>query len=208
VQVQDRARDLRILVTADYKPAEQCLAAAKKARGELFRLRAALSCRRPEVFLPLYTSIVRPHLEYCVQAWAPYYSKDINCLEQVQRLATRMMVGMKGKNYNERLQCLGLFSLQRRRARGDLIETYKILKGITKVDFRNLFELAPNRSTRGHGLKLQKSHARLNKRAKFFTNRVVNMWNKLPMEVITCMGVDTFKRSLDYVWPSLFPELI
>jgi hypothetical protein len=76
----DLVRDLGTMVAADFKPAEQCLHAAKTARRELFRLRAALSCRRPEVFLPLYKALVRPHLEYCVQAWAPYYSKDINCL--------------------------------------------------------------------------------------------------------------------------------
>ena len=202
------ARDLGVLISTDFKPAEQCLSAAKTARGVLFRLRATLSCRRPEVFLPLYTALVRPHLEYCVQAWSPYYSKDIDCLERVQKLATRMMVGQSGMTYSDRLRRLGLFSLRRRRARGDLIETFEILKGLTKVDFQNLFELAPSSGTRGHCLKLRKKHSRLNVRMNFFTNRVINMWNKLPAEVVSSLGVTSFKHSLDRCWESLFPELI
>jgi ribonuclease P/MRP protein subunit RPP40 len=200
-------RDLGISVSADFKPAAQCLRAAKTARRELFRLRNVVSCRRPEVFLPLYTAIVRPHLEYCVQSWSPYFSKDIECLEKVQRLATKMMAGLRNMPYEDRLKSLGLFSLRRRRARGDLIETFKILKGITKGDVRHLFELAPNRGTRGHNLKLRKTHAHLTGRANFFSNRVINMWNKLPMEVVCCERVVAFKHSLDKCWGVLFPDL-
>ena len=81
----------------------------------------------------MYKAIVRPHLEYCVQAWAPYLQKDIITLEKVQRLATRMISGQRGKSYGQRLQGLELFSLQRRRLRGDLIETFKIMKGLSGI---------------------------------------------------------------------------
>ena len=118
------------MIGKDFKPGKQCQAAANKARKELFRLRKSLSCRAPKVFLPLYKAIVRPHLEYCVQAWAPYLHKDIDVLERVQRLATRMIWDQKGKTYDQRLEDLRLFSLKRRRVSGDLIEAYKIVRGV------------------------------------------------------------------------------
>ena len=201
-------RDLGTTVTADYKPASQCILAAKRARRELFRLRRVLSCRKAEVFIPLYAAMVRPHLEYCVQAWCPYLCKDIDYLERVQRNATKMVVGMKNLPYPARLKALGLFSLRRRRARGDLIETFKILKGKTTLGRAQFFHMAPSVGTRGHPLKLLKPHARLNARAKFFAVRVVGMWNSLPEEIVNAPSVDSFKKRLDQNWEQLFPDTL
>ena len=79
-----------------------------------------------ETFNIVYNTYIRPHLEYCVQAWSPYYAKDILMLEKVQRRATTLVIGLKEFIYEERLTQLKLYRLEERRLRGDLIETFKL----------------------------------------------------------------------------------
>jgi hypothetical protein len=199
-------RDLGIQITSDYKPTVQCQLAAKKARRALYMLMRTMASRDPSVLLPLYKTHVRPHLEYCVQAWAPMLKKDKLVLERVQKAFTRMFPPLVALNYTERLEKLNLFSLCRRRLRGDLIETFKFLTHRNNTG-DHLFSLHQNAALRGHPLKLEKPHTSTSIRAHFFSNRVINAWNKLPNDVVMATSVDIFKSRIDCCWSSVLSDL-
>ena len=152
-----------------------------------------------EMFLQLYKSLVRPHLEYASVIWTPRYKKDVIAIENVQRRATRVLQELQGLEYKDRLIRLGLPTLEYRRARADVIEVYKLGHGLDKISI-NILSPRDNSNTRGNTHKLYKPRARINMRKNSFSHRVVDTWNSLSTDTIEAQTLNCFKSRLNKNW--------
>ena len=189
-------RDLGVIVSADLKVSQQCAKVVKTASRVLGMISRTFTLKTKDVILRLYKSLVRPHLEYCIQAWKPHLQKDINLLESVQHRATKMITDMRNLSYEQRLSRCMLTTLETRRLRGDLIEVFKIMKGFDDLDYRDFFVISTNRS-RGHSMKLFKVRFDTNCGKFMFSNRVIDEWNMLNDDIVSRNTVDVFKAKLD-----------
>uniref|UniRef100_A0A803TZL7 Reverse transcriptase domain-containing protein n=1 Tax=Anolis carolinensis TaxID=28377 RepID=A0A803TZL7_ANOCA len=147
-------KDLGVLVDNKLNMSQQCDA----ANGILDCITRGIASRSREVMLPLYSTLVRPHLEYCIQFWAPQLKGDVDKLECVQRRATNMIKGLENKPYEERLKELGMFSLQERRLRGDMIAMYKYVRRSHREEGASLFSAALQTRTRNNGKEIPPEH--------------------------------------------------
>ena len=140
IEITDNINDLGILFNKDLRVSAQCSKAAKKANKILGLIYRHFENKSKDIILRLYKSLVRPHLDYCIQVWNPHLMKDINNLERVQKRCTRMIWSLKGVSYQDRLLRLHLTTLSKRRLRADLLETFKIINGFEKLNFYTFFQ--------------------------------------------------------------------
>ena len=157
--------------------------------------------KSPEIHVPIFKSLVRPHLEYANSVWNPYLKNDINRLEKVQKNYTKRIQGMKDLNYHQRLEKLKLPSLEYRRVRGDIIEVYKITHNIyDPISTNVLFNMSSsNTNTRlnVNPYRLTKPHVNRKQTQMFFTNRVIDLWNSLPLHIVNSDSLNTLKNNID-----------
>ena len=134
----ENEKDLGVWISKHLKWSKQWNTAANKAMSVLGMIKRSFSHISIESFKILYNTYVRPHLEYCVQIWNPYLKKDIECIEKIQRRATKLVHGFDKMPYEQRLKALGLYSLQRRRPRGILLKHIRfspVKKRLSQINY-------------------------------------------------------------------------
>ena len=202
VAVVSHEVDLGVIITEDFRFSAQCLAAERKAQKILGYIKRVFRYRNKTTVLTLFNALVRPLLEYAVQVWSPTLQSDIRRLERVQERATKLVPSIRHKGYKRRLEDLGLFTLEQRRLRGQLIETFKILRGFSDADANDLFVKNEN-PTRDHGYKVVPPRFNTSKFRDFPTVRICNVWNSLPAQIVNAPSVEAFKRRIDRILSGL-----
>ena len=201
-------KDLGVLLDDKLKFTEHINIKINKANQILGCIKHTFKHINTEIFMLLYKSMVRPHLEYGSCIWSPHLKRDIDAIERVQRRATRMIPALRHLSYTDRLKSLKLQTLKFRRERADIIETYNILtqKHIINTDCRchlcpdkHMFQKSLATTTRGHSMKLQSQKATGN-RYHFLATRVVNTWNHLTETTVTQPTLQKFKTQLHKEW--------
>ena len=144
----------------------------------------------------MFTTYVRPLLESNTYVWSPHLLRDIDALEAVQKRFTINIPQLAEKTYLERLQHLGLTSLEERCIIFDLTLVYKMFHGLIDLKIEDFFTLNQN-STRGHNFKLNVCYSRVNYRKYFFSNRIVPIWNNLPSDSVNSQSLYAFKKSVN-----------
>ena len=189
--------DLGVLVDSDMKFHGHIRSVARKAGGLAQNFLKSTVCRTPDFMLFLLTTHIRPIMEYCSCIWNMGYQGDLRLLESVQRRWTKQIASCEGLSYSQRLQTLNLYSVQGRLLRADLMQYWKILNGKSCIPCADMFQLAPQRGTRGHSLKIFVPSSRTDIRKRFFNVRCISVWNSLPESVVAAPTVTVFKKLLE-----------
>ncbi len=135
-------------------------------------------------------------------------SRECQALESVQKLALTFVKGLRHVPYETALlQRLQLFSLVRRRIRGDLICMCKIMHGLLDFLCDAVFAAPTRIGLRGHTFKIHQQRCKTRRRQHAFSVRVVPYWNKLSEDIVTATSVGAYKFRLDAQWQSLSPEV-
>ena len=191
-------KDLGVMVDHELKFSKHIEIQVNKANKILGLIRRSYQYLDTHMIRLLFIALIRPHLEFANSVWSPLYQKDKDLIEGVLRRATKLIPGLKKYTYEVRLAKLQIPSMQYRRNRGDMVETYKYMHGIYKT--QNLFEIEGNSVTRGHQYKITKQRCFSSQRQQFFRNRVVNSWNNLPETVVNAPTLQAFMNRLDKLW--------
>ena len=183
------------------KTSEQCYKAANTATAVLGQILRAFSYRDKTVLPKLFVQYVRPHLDFAVQAWRPWQRGDTDRLEKVQQKMVSAVTGLQSLSYEDKLTELNMVTLESRMEWLDMVQTFKIVKGVDDVDKDHWFTLRPEdgshgtRATQG-GLNIVGKRSRLEVRRNFYSQRVVEGWNKLSLATKQARTVGEFKWRL------------
>ncbi|XP_076461748.1 uncharacterized protein LOC143294202 [Babylonia areolata] len=191
--------DLGVQVDNDLKFKQHVDSVTARANSVIGIIRRTFEFLDCKLFIQLYKTIARPILEYAQTVWQPRHKTLCKQLEDVQRRATKLISSISELPYAERLERLGLPSLEHRRLIRDMIDTFKYVHGLHRTEKPKL-ETAEEPGTRGNTKKLFPHHTHCDTRKHFFSERVTKTWNSLPHEVVLAPSVNAFKNRLDVYW--------
>ena len=192
-------KDLGVEISKDLSWSQHISTIVNKANQVLGLIRRTVGTANTSTFSLLYNSLVRPLLEYAVPVWNPYLVKDIHAIENVQRRASRLALRQKRGDmpYEERCNILNWPLLSTRRTYFSLVECYKIVFGLSHLDFQKFFEFAKVHSTRAnHSYKLFLKSSKINCFKQSFFIRVVSDWNSLSKDIVEAGTLELFKSRL------------
>ena len=180
IETANEEKDLGVTFQQDLKFSGHIAEKVNKANSVLSLIVRTFDYIEKESFILLYKALIRPVVEYGNSIWHPFLRKDFESVEKVQKRATKLVPELKHLTLIERLKRLKLPSLAHRRRRDDMIQTFKIVKGLEDIPTERFFKFCKQSSTRGHSLKLEKPRCRTTTRQQHVSQRVINDWNSLP----------------------------
>ena len=196
-------KDLGVHFDSDFTFSTHIQNIISKANSRVGIIKRTFTSLKAKNFNLLFKSLARPILEYCSPIWSPHLQSEIDDLEKVQRRATKLVFGLSDVPYEERLKKLDLPTLQYRRTRADIIQTFKILKGLDNLNISDFFIMNTNTNTRGHTLKIYKQRCNTSLRQHSFSQRVITCWNNLPQQAVNCETINSFKSAIENHWKAL-----
>ena len=201
LKLSDCEKDIGVYIESKLNFETHINKAVNTANRNLAIARKTFDHMDAEIFTNIFKGLVRPHLEYAAPIWSPHFKKHIDLIENVQIRGTKMVPGLpkKVKDYPKRLRALKLPTLAYRRLRGDMIQVYKLTSGGYDDSLPELL-IKSETGLRGHDKKLFKDRPMKDIRKYSFTQRVADLWNKLPQRVVGAVDVENFERELDNHW--------
>jgi len=194
----DLEKDLGVFIDPNLDFKKHIKNVVKKASYLSYKILKNFTYRDANILVPLFKTLIRPILEYGNTIWSNGIKKYKNLVENVQRKFTKYIKGLTNIPYEERLKSIKLPSLEYRLIRGDMIQVFKIAnKYYDPITTDSIFKFSDNSRLRGHNFKIVKQNTNKTKFSNFFTNRVVNTWNKLPSNIANANSINEFKNLFD-----------
>jgi len=188
--------DLGVLIDSSLKFHQHIQNTAHKAGGLAQNILRSTVCRTSDFMMSIFSSHIRPILEYCSCVWSTEYVGDLRVLEAVQRRWTKQVLNMASLDYRERLRALKYFSVQGRLLRADMTQCWKIFHGRCSIEPTDIFTLAPHSRTRGHRFMISHVRTETDIRKRSFSVRCTSPWNSLPDHVVEVANYKAFKVAL------------
>ena len=194
IELSNTVKDLGVTIDSKLKFTQHITDIVRRAHQRASLIYRSFISRDTCILIRALKTYVRPLVEYASQIWSPTCLHLITKLESVQRAFTKKLPGLSKLTYDHRLRTLNLQSLEHRRLLSDLMTCFKIIRGFTSITLSDIFVPSPNTTSRGHPFRLLVPLAKTNTRKRFFTCRIIKIWNSLPLDTVCASSPLAFKH--------------